>query len=496
METGINPDPVMAILQGALQQQPEEREAYLRSACDGDHGLYRELADALRWEERMGNFLMEPLVDFTSPVCPFEPGQTIGDGRFEILREIGEGGMGVVYEAFDRKLQQKIAIKAAKPGFQRLLSPELKAALKVRHQNICLVKEIHTAQTDYGEVDFLAMELLEGETLSAHLAKAGKLSHEEALDIACQVAAGLAEAHRSGIIHRDLKSGNVILCKNEDGTRRAVITDFGLAGGTAITSGEVAGTPAYMAPELWRGEQPSKASDVYALGVMLHEMVAGRRPYEDGGSSDEFGTTGPLLSSVTQEQWQHQAYSQPPASPSRFVKHLDPRWDRVIVWCLQPVPNQRPEASAVLTQLLRKPIRKAVYAVPALLILALAAAAAFVHFRLQQRRLTDKDTIVIADFDNKTGDTVFDDTLKTGLTVALNQSPFLNVVSENKVAATLKQMTRPVTTRLTQDVARELCLRTNSKAHIAGSIAILGTEYVIGLKAVIATTATCWRRNR
>jgi serine/threonine protein kinase len=293
METSINPDPVIAILQEALQQQPEEREAYVRSACDGDHELYRKLADALQWEDRMGNFLLESLVDFTLLVRPFEPGQTIGDGRFEILREIGEGGMGVVYQAFDRKLQQQIAIKAAKPGFQRLLSPELKAALKVRHQNICLIKEIHTAQTDYGEVDFLAMELLEGETLSAHLAKSGKLSHEEALAIACQVCAGLAEAHRSGIIHRDLKSGNVILCNNEDGSRRAVITDFGLAGGTAITSGEVAGTPAYMAPELWRGDQSSKASDVYALGVMLYETIAGRRPHQADESSDDSGTTCP-----------------------------------------------------------------------------------------------------------------------------------------------------------------------------------------------------------
>jgi serine/threonine protein kinase len=373
METSINPDPVIAILQEALQQQPEEREAYVRSACDGDHELYRKLADALQWEERMGNFLLEPLVDFTLLVRPFEPGQTTGDGRFEILREIGEGGMGLVYEAFDRKLQQNIAIKAAKPGFQRLLSPELKAALKVRHQNICLVKEIHTAQTDYGEVDFLAMELLEGETLSAHLAKAGRLPHEEALGIACQVCAGLAEAHRSGIIHRDLKSGNVILCKNEDGGRRAVITDFGLAGGTAVTSGEVAGTPAYMAPELWRGEPPSKASDVYALGVLLYEMVAGRRPHQADESSDDLGTTCPLLTSFTEEQWQHRAYTEPPEPPSRFVKHLDPRWDRAIMRCIQSSPSERPDASEVLSQLQRKRLPKALFAVPVLLILVLTA---------------------------------------------------------------------------------------------------------------------------
>lgn len=379
METGIEHERVMVILQEALQQQPEDREGYVRSACDGDQNLYREVADRLQWEERMGSFLLEPLVDFAGLVRPFEPGGTIGDGRFEILREIGEGGMGVVYEAFDRKLQQRIAIKAAKPGFQRLLSPELKAALKVRHQNICLVKEIHTAQTDYGEVDFLAMELLEGETLSAHLANTDRLSHAEALAIACQICSGLAEAHRSGIIHRDLKSSNVILCKNEDGTRRAVITDFGLAAGPAITSGELAGTPAYMAPELWRGDQPSKASDVYALGVMLYEMVVGRRPYQGTDSTDELGITGPLLTTVTQEQWHHRAQTEPPPPPSRFVKHLDPRWDRAIMRCLQPSPGERPEASEVLFQLQRRPTRKALFAVPALLILALVAFVALVR---------------------------------------------------------------------------------------------------------------------
>src|SRR5664279_2657019 len=186
MESSVEHERIMPILLDALQLQPEEREAYLRAACNGNQELHGELVEALQWEERMGSFLLEPLFDLAQIARPFEPGQIVSE-RFEIIREIGEGGMGVVYEAFDRKLQQNIAIKAAKPGFQRLLSPELKAALKVRHQNICLVKEIHTAQTEYGEVDFLAMELLEGETLSANLAKAGKLSHEEALEIACQV---------------------------------------------------------------------------------------------------------------------------------------------------------------------------------------------------------------------------------------------------------------------------------------------------------------------
>src|SRR5215472_3617554 len=194
METGIERDHVMAVLQSALERPPEERQAYVRNACSDNESFYHEVTDALDWEERMGSFLKQPMLDFTFLVRPFEPGQVLAD-RFEILREIGEGGMGVVYEAFDRKLQQRIALKAAKPGFQRLLSPELKAAMKVPHHNTCLVREIHTEQTEYGEVDFLVMEFLEGETLAAHLKAKGKLPHEEALDIACQICSGLGEAH-------------------------------------------------------------------------------------------------------------------------------------------------------------------------------------------------------------------------------------------------------------------------------------------------------------
>ena len=183
METRIQNDgELMAILREALQHPAEEREAYLRAACNGDQDLYDEVAEAVRWEEQMGNFLLTPLVESAFLVRPFEPGQVVAE-RFEILSEIGEGGMGMVYEAFDRRLQQRVAIKAAKPGFQRLLSPELKSALKVSHHNICRVHEIHTERTQWGEIDFLTMEFLEGKTLSAYLRDQGKLSHEEALDV-------------------------------------------------------------------------------------------------------------------------------------------------------------------------------------------------------------------------------------------------------------------------------------------------------------------------
>jgi len=394
MEGSVEHEQGIAILLDALQLQPEERKAYLRTACNDDQELHREVVEALQWEERMGSFLLEPLIDFAQLARPFEAGQMVSE-RFAIIREIGEGGMGVVYEAYDQKRQQRIAIKAAKPGFQRLLSPELEGALKVRHHNICLVNEIHTAQTEFGDLDFLTMEFLDGQTLAAYLAEHGKLNHPEALAVACQLCAGLAEAHHSGIIHRDLKSGNVILCQNQDGSRRAVIPDFGLAGGQSVPPGEMGGTPGYMAPELWRGEQASKASDIYALGVILYLMVAGRGPYEkkrrkEEPASDPLAPTLTVVSDqhprddevvderqstwILEEQPDKQDTLLPPPPPSTWAKGLDPRWDRVIMRCLAPSPTERTQdVSEVLEELQKKTISKGPFVAAGLLLLVLAA---------------------------------------------------------------------------------------------------------------------------
>jgi tetratricopeptide (TPR) repeat protein len=386
----------MTILNQALQRPAEEREGFLRAECRGDEELYQEVIEALYWEERMGSFLLEPLLDMATVIRPFAPGQVIAE-RFEILREIGEGGMGVVYEAHDRKRRQRVAIKAAKPGFQRMLSPELEGALKVRHHNICLVNEIHTEKTEHGEIDFLTMELLEGETLSARLARTGKLKHKEALDIACQLCAGLAEAHQSDIVHRDLKSSNVLLCANEDGSCRAVITDFGLASRADLTAGETGGTPAYMAPELWQGEKATPASDIYALGVILYEMVAGRRPHQQKAEEDDRDVEGlstltlrqpgqnadeapASLMSVSQEEWRKYVTAAMPSRPSAWTKGLDARWDRVIMRCLATAPAERPQkVRKVLGELQREPIRKWPLVTAALLVLLLAAVVGLVR---------------------------------------------------------------------------------------------------------------------
>lgn len=264
---------------------------------------------------------------------PVAPGQLLTD-RFRVMRRIAHGGMGVVYEAYDEKLDRRIALKCARMGHGRHLRPEVRLATEVSHPNICKIYEIHTTDSPQGPLEFFTMELLEGPTLSTRL-KEGPLSPREAETIARGLCAGLAQAHRHQVIHGDLKSPNVILAKNPDGTLRAVITDFGLARGASV-SGITGGSPGYMAPELYNGAPTTVASDIYALGVVLYEMVSGARPHEHAAM---------LATTVTQNP------SDTPVTPTRKQRLADlgliklprlrSRWDKIIKTCLQADPQQR-----------------------------------------------------------------------------------------------------------------------------------------------------------
>ena len=324
-------DEIMRVFETVLKHSGD-RHAYLREIAQ-DGTLVMAVDEQLNWHERMGNFLLQPLNVYKQWERPFQAGQTVSN-RFEIIREVGEGGMGIVYEAFDRKRKQRIAIKSAKPGFHTFLSPELESAIKVRHPNICLVNEIHTAETVHGEIDFLTMEFLDGETLSDRMARQGRLIEEDAMEITRQLCAALAEAHRSGVIHRDLKGNNIILTRTADQRLRAVITDFGLARESSLPSSQLAGTVPYMAPELLKGASATRASDIYALGVVLYEMVTGHPPYQ----SDS------ILARRTA----------PPRRPSLLVKGLNTRWDRTVLKCLKPTPADRPPDAVNIISLLEK----------------------------------------------------------------------------------------------------------------------------------------------
>ncbi len=205
-------------------------------------------------------------------------------GKYEIVDEIGAGGMGVVYKAEDLKLKREVALKflppelAQLPGFKERFLREAQAAAALAHPNICVVYE--AGESD--ERPFIAMEYIEGETLRERIKK-GALEASEALDIAAQVAAGLGEAHANGIVHRDVKSANIMVTK--DG--RAKVMDFGLAkfaGGISLTKSQTTlGTVAYMSPEQARGEKLDRRTDIWSLGVVLYEMIAGKHPFEGGG---------------------------------------------------------------------------------------------------------------------------------------------------------------------------------------------------------------------
>ena len=192
---------------------------------------------------------------------PFEPGELVA-GRFRVLNEVGRGGMGVVYEAYDQKLDRRVALKTAVRGHDNRLPPEARAAREVSHFNVCKVYELHSTRTKLGEVEFLTMEFIAGETLSARLRRTGPLPLEQDRDIARQICAGLAQAHRQGVVHGDLKCGNIILTETPEGGTRAVITDFGLAslnppGEEDPGPGPLRGSFDYMAPELFSGARPS-----------------------------------------------------------------------------------------------------------------------------------------------------------------------------------------------------------------------------------------------
>lgn len=364
---GDRSEQVITLFSEMLRRERPERRRFIEQTCAGDPDLYRELSEMLEWEERMGGFLKDPLIQhidfdaleqdvgFEAMEQPFQPGELVAE-RFTIIRFVASGGMGVVYEAFDEKRQKRIAIKCARPGFGPLLSPELEGALKVLHSNICRVHDTHTAKTDAGKVDFLTMEFIDGESLAERLHRHGKLEPAEALEIGRQLCAGVVAAHEAGILHRDLKTANVLLARNDDGKFRAVITDFGLATEARLEAELEGGTPRYMAPELRRGEKPTKASDVYALGVILYEMVTGEPPFKPPNHRDPEPGTKPL-------------------PPSASSKTLDSVWDKAILPCLQGSPAARPNAADILNIFDRRPLWKSpAVAVVFLTIIALAAA--------------------------------------------------------------------------------------------------------------------------
>jgi eukaryotic-like serine/threonine-protein kinase len=403
------------IFEAALEQPPDRRSTFVVEACQGDGQLKAEVENLLAGEARVDGSFLNPVTrvslftdwPITQPI--FRDHQVISR-RFEILRFLGRGGMGEVYEARDLDLGERVALKAIRPEISsdpsmlRRFRHELQLARRVTHPNVCRLHHLDSYTLlpgDSGEqgaaIAFITMELLEGETLADRLRRCGRVSPDEAIPVACQMAEGLAAAHRVGVIHRDFKPGNVMLVPEKpaadarilsDQTTqslgqgpiepgmlegmppssvRAVITDFGLAKPTQaaasihdassslIAGRHVIGTPAYMAPEQLEGQPATPASDIYALGLVMYEMVTGQRPFT-GDSKVTFA-----LKHLNDE----------PKPPRDIAPNLDLIWDEAILGCLRKRPHERfqsaAEVKAALVQngtksrrrLLRRPLKRA-----------------------------------------------------------------------------------------------------------------------------------------
>ena len=445
--------------------------------------------------------------DGTGVQLLLEPGLTGKTvSHYRVLEVVGGGGMGVVYKAEDLKLGRAVALKflpeevGNDPRALERFEREARAASSLDHPNICSIYE-------FGEHEgrpFIVMQLLQGQTLRDCLASgalkdaasAAPVAIDRLLDIAIQIAHGLEAAHEQGIVHRDIKPANIFI------TTKGVakILDFGLAklvlrpsavqaipaelGGKESLNfsrpGRAAGTAAYMSPEQVR-EQPLDArTDLFSFGLVLYEMATGQRAFTGDGAT------------AVQDAILNRA----PAPPAQLNPALPAKLQDVIQKCLEKDRNLRYPSAAEVRSGLEKVQRRRghpvlsrwkLLATAAVVITALLAGGLYWRAR-KAAPLGEKDTIVLADFTNTTGDSVFDDTLKQGLAVQLEQSPFLDLISDKKVNDTLKLMGRSPADQLTPDVTREVCQRTGSKAMVAGAIAGLGSEYVVGLKAVNCNT--------
>jgi len=451
----------------ALDRPVTDRAAFVRLAAGDDDALRADVESLLAAHDDTGRAPVDAAAD------SFSAGEVFA-GRYRMVARLGRGGMGDVWRADDLVLGMPVALKLVRStttAAEVLLRNEVRLARRITHPAVCRVFDIGEERDRL----FLSMELVQGEDLAALMHHVGRLPSEKVADIGRQLCDAVAAAHAQGILHRDLKPANILV--DDDGSVR--ITDFGIA----VTRDQRVpntgvGTPGYMAPEqLTSGAMVSERTDIYALGLVLYELLVGRDAFEAQRSAPVF------------------------ARPSTIVPGVQPELERTVMAALSPDPNQRPRSAAEMAERLTVAARPASSRRVPLLTLAAAAVVVLALGWLSRpprstATLTAQDTILLADFANTTGEPVFDGTLKVALAVAMEQSPFIKVFPDERVAQVLRMMNRRADERLSRAVAREVAQREQLKAFVAGSIASLGRNYVVAIEAINSQTGDVMAREQ
>ena len=475
---------VEELYHAASEREPSQRAAFLREACQGDAELESEVESLLRQESSGDGLLGWDAAPHSAPEA--SPQLQCGDqlGPYEIVSFIGSGGMGEVYRGMDTRLGRPVAIKIVAKQFIERFEREARTIAALNHPHICTLYDVGP--------DYLVMEYIEGRALSP------PIPVEQVIKYALQVADALNAAHAKSIVHRDLKPANILITIGAE----VKILDFGLAryvnpnqeiGNEEWTQemltqpGTAVGTVPYMSPEQVRGQPVDGRSDLWSLGVILYESLTGMRPFQ-----------GPTSGMTVEAILTASAFPLRPRNPQ-----VTPELERIVLKLLEKNREKRYQTAAQLLDDLRElPAqgsghRKYNYRIAAAVVaVAMLGLGILLWKRIQARPLTDKDVLVLADFTNTTGDPVFNTTLREALSIQIEESPFLKILSDNGVRVDLGLMGRPATERITNDIAREICQRESDKATIGGSIASLGRKYVITLQATNCQTGDTLAREQ
>jgi tetratricopeptide (TPR) repeat protein len=507
----------------ALEHDESEWETFLDAECAGDEDLRREVGSLLFYSKYSENFIESPALEKVAKELAHEQTQEQAGNEndfrnlegsiishYEVICHLATGGMGIVYKAKDTRLGRIVALKFLPENFAHdpyalsRFHREARTASSLNHPNICTLYEVgeHEARS------FIVLEYLDGQSLQG-LISDHPLNTDRLLQLAVEIADALEAAQTEGIIHRDIKPANIFV------TRRghAKILDFGVAklrqrtgsdadvltnkeglrgiaspgavapdGNPTLTArGTAIGTASYMSPEQARGEELDGRTDLFSFGVVLYEMATGRQAFSGR-------TTAAVLHAILTEQ---------PRLPLELNPSLPRDLEQIICKALEKDRGNRYQSAAEmladLTELrdrsrvdgTKKKKRSGRLSALALgAVILLLAASIYLPFKSPQSgHLTDKDTVLLADFTNNTGDNVWDETLKQWLRVELDQSPYLKILSDDNVNKLLQYAGRSPNDRVTPDLARELCRRAGSKAMILGSLSNIGRHYAIELKA-------------